>query len=474
MSSEAFEVKRFKRPAYLLLTGFIFASPLLSGGVGQDQNLSEKTREFLKLAAYIILPQEKDVLLKLASESHQEIFIESFWKQRDPTPGTPQNEYRDEIHKRFQYANRFFGRGTTREGWQTDRGRVYIILGEPASKRDFSGRRGIYPCEVWYFYGDKEGLPTYFGLVFFKRKGSGDFRLYDPGSDGIFSLLMNTDDLSFDDYPTLYQRLRELVPELAPIALSIIPGEIPYSFVPSPRDSILIADILESPKKDIHPTYATHFLDYRGLVSTEYMANFIENNACVDFLHDPSTGLTFVNFSIAPKSLSVDFYEPGNQHFCNLQLSVSLRQGETVIFQYTKDFPVYFSPEEADRIRSNGISVEDFFPVIDGRYKLIVLLQNSVGKEFTIFEKDLEISEPGGPPHLSGLAVGYELKDYDRDIFLPYKLLEKKLFIDPSRTFSPQESLSFVFSLSNITATLWKEGRIVISIGLYPKPISPL
>jgi len=255
-------MKRLKRTPLLVIAGALFVSSFFSGGIGQDKNLPAKTQDFLKLTAYIFLPQEKNVLLKLETERDQEIFIESFWKQRDPTPGTPQNEYKDEIIKRFQHVNKFFGRGTTREGRLTDRGKIYMILGEPASKHDFSGRRGIHPCEVWYYYGDKDkGLPAHFGLVFFKRRGIGDLRLYDPVSDGIAGLLMNTDNMSFDDYPALYQRLEELVPDLAPVALSIIPGEIPYNYTPSPREAILMADILESPKKDVNPNYATHFLD---------------------------------------------------------------------------------------------------------------------------------------------------------------------------------------------------------------------
>jgi tetratricopeptide (TPR) repeat protein len=87
-----------------------------------------------------------------------------------------------------------------------------------------------------------------------------------------------------------------------------------------------------------------------------------------------------------------------------------------------------------------------------------------VGKEFTIFEKDVDIPEPEGRPRLIGPVVGYEFKDYGRDVFLPYKLLEKKILIDPSRTFSPQESLSFFFSLSDVAETVWKEGRVVVSI----------
>jgi GWxTD domain-containing protein len=458
-------MKHSLRAAVLILGCLGLVTPHLAGRGQKEPNPPPQIRDFLKLTAYAILPQEKEVLLKLETERDRDVFIESFWKERDPTPGTPQNEFKDELIKRFQYVNKFYSRSTTREGWMTDRGRIYMILGEPASHHDFSGRPGLQPCEVWYYYGDvKKGLPPYFGLVFFQRRGAGELRLYDPVSDGMASLMTNTGSVPFDDYLALYERLVELAPDLAPVALSILPGDIPANFMPSPREAILLANILDLPKKAVNPSYATHFLDYKAMVSTEYMSNFVDSTACVDFAQDPLTGLTFLHFSIAPKTVSFDFHAPKGQHFCNLQLNVSLRQGQTVVFQYAKDFPVYISQEEADRIAANGISVEDAFPVIEGRYRLVVLLQNSVGKEFTIYERDVEPPASEARVRLAGLSAGYGVREYGRDISLPFALLGTKLLVDPSRTISSKESLFFFLSLSGVTEAVWKEGRVAITI----------
>lgn len=133
----------------------------------KEKDLPQKYQDWLKLINYIIFPVEKDAFLQLTMDRDRDLFIESFWKQRDPTPATPQNEYKDELIKRFQYANTFYRRGTTREGWMTDMGRIYIILGLPSSIERFEGVAGIHPCQVWYYYGDRtKGLPTYFALVF--------------------------------------------------------------------------------------------------------------------------------------------------------------------------------------------------------------------------------------------------------------------------------------------------------------------
>jgi len=120
----------------------------------KEKDLPKKYRDFLDLVAYIILPEEKEVFLQLTNDRDRDLFIESFWKQRDPTPGTPQNEFKEEHIRRFNYANKFFSRNSPREGWRTDMGRFYIILGPPTSIERFEGTLGVYPTQVWYYYGD--------------------------------------------------------------------------------------------------------------------------------------------------------------------------------------------------------------------------------------------------------------------------------------------------------------------------------
>jgi GWxTD domain-containing protein len=50
-----------------------------------------------------------------------------FWESRDPTPGTESNEFREVWMQRVAYTQRFSGEGT--DGWQTDRGKFFLIYG---------------------------------------------------------------------------------------------------------------------------------------------------------------------------------------------------------------------------------------------------------------------------------------------------------------------------------------------------------
>jgi GWxTD domain-containing protein len=431
----------------------------------REKDLPQQYQDWLKLVSYIILPVEKEVFMKLQADRDRDIFIESFWKQRDPTPGTLQNEYKDEIIKRFQYANNFIKRGATREGWMTDMGRIHIILGPPASIERFEGVSGILPCQVWYYRGEKEkGLPGYFAIVFYQRGGSGEFKLYNPASDGPASLLIDTKGVDLTDPQQLYQKIKDFAPTLAGVSISMIPGEYPFNYQASPQANIIFSNIFQSPKKDISSSYATHFLEYKGIVSTEYLTNYIESNASMALVEDPFLGITFLHFSLSPKKMSIDYYQPRDQYYCNFKISVSLRSGENIVYQYSKDYPFYFPPENAENIRANGIAVQDSFPIIEGRYGLTILLQNSVGKEFSVFEKEVVIPAESNAPQIVGPVLGYKLQENKTVLHVPFKAMDKQISVDSSNTFSAGDDLALFFNVTNLDEATWKEGKVEVEV----------
>ena len=431
----------------------------------KEKDLIQRYQDWLKQTQYIIHAEEKEVFLQLTSDRERDIFIVTFWKQRDPTPGTPQNEYKDEHIRRFQYASKWFSKGSSKPGWMTDRGRIYIILGEPVSKDRYPSNISLYPCEVWSYYGDVSlGLPNHFSLVFFQRQGVGEYQLYDPVSDGPSALLLQGRNMDPFNYEALYNEIREVAPALALVSLSLIPGEFNYGFQPSPRNAIILADILNSPKEMVNQAYSTHFLDLRGVVSTEYLTNFVENSTDIAFIRDPLTGLNFLHFSIAPSTVSIDYYEPNDQFFCNYTVNVSLKNGDDMVFQYDRQFPFYFSPDDLDRVRANGIALEDSFPVVAGQYGFNILLTNSVGKEFTVHERTIIVPEIPEVPAINGPFLGYGFHDSDVNQHMPFKTIDKKLLYDPKKTFSRHENIAVLFNLVNMRENLWRGGEVKIFI----------
>jgi GWxTD domain-containing protein len=111
---------------------------------------------------YIITPEERQAFMQLSNDEERDNFIEAFWQRRDPTPDTPENEYKEEHYQRIAYANEHFAAGIP--GWKTDRGRIYISYGKPdeidahpsggSYERPIDeggGETSTYPFEDWRY-----------------------------------------------------------------------------------------------------------------------------------------------------------------------------------------------------------------------------------------------------------------------------------------------------------------------------------
>ncbi len=123
--------------------------------------------------AYIIDDRERAAFQALPTDAERDHFIQQFWERRDPTPGTPRNEFKEEHYRRIAYANRHFA--SSAAGWKTDRGRVYIFYGPPDEIE--SHPSGATPYEIWFYRKlGTEGAPTW---GFF---AGSEFRLAPAGS----------------------------------------------------------------------------------------------------------------------------------------------------------------------------------------------------------------------------------------------------------------------------------------------------
>jgi GWxTD domain-containing protein len=91
--------------------------------------------------AYIITDEERAAYKSLVTDAQHEAFIQDFWLKRDPTPGTAENEFKEEHYRRIAYANEHFASFVP--GWKTDRGRIYIQFGPPDEIEDHS-KGGTY------------------------------------------------------------------------------------------------------------------------------------------------------------------------------------------------------------------------------------------------------------------------------------------------------------------------------------------
>lgn len=98
---------------------------------------------------WIITPDEERQFALLTSDAARDRFVERFWERRDPTPGTPQNEFKEEHYRRIAYSNEHFA--DSRPGWSTDRGHAYILYGPPKSITDVAGSAHPHPAQIWVY-----------------------------------------------------------------------------------------------------------------------------------------------------------------------------------------------------------------------------------------------------------------------------------------------------------------------------------
>jgi GWxTD domain-containing protein len=125
--------------------------------------------EMMSLLRYFPRQDWVDSLRRGSADRRPEVWRE-FWKATDPVAMTPENEAIDDYFRRVQQANiRFQDEGGP--GWLTERGEVFISLGEPDEMLDLSNgidRNGMrvlrwtYASErVVLYFQDQTGFSRY-------------------------------------------------------------------------------------------------------------------------------------------------------------------------------------------------------------------------------------------------------------------------------------------------------------------------
>ena len=131
----------------------------------------ELDREF-ELARYIAFPQERDQYKGLTTLESKRVFMMNFWNNRDMDDDPAVNIYKEKYRAGVQYVNMNYRTGQ-REGWRTDRGRVYLVYGQPDEIERHPNDMETKPYEIWY-YNSLDGGSIF---VFIDRSSMGDYIL---------------------------------------------------------------------------------------------------------------------------------------------------------------------------------------------------------------------------------------------------------------------------------------------------------
>ncbi len=155
-----------------------FAQAQAGQAAPEAPKVSPYTKWLEQDVVYIIMPEERATFLALQTDAEREEFIEQFWKRRDPTPGTEENEFKDEHYRRILFANLHFPTGTGKAGWRSDRGRIYIVFGPPDEIDDHStGDAAPAVPYIDWTYRYIEGVGTNVKMEFVDPNRTNDFKM---------------------------------------------------------------------------------------------------------------------------------------------------------------------------------------------------------------------------------------------------------------------------------------------------------
>ncbi|HMC83096.1 MAG TPA: GWxTD domain-containing protein [Candidatus Polarisedimenticolia bacterium] len=157
--------RRFLIPC-LLVAG------LAGAGAQADsrQEWSEPSKKWIKGPVRCLVTEDEEKQFKtLQTDEERGRFIQEFWERRDPTPGTPANEFEEFFWKRVAEADKRFVQ-TTESGAQSDRGQVFILFGLPT--RIAPPGKNV----EWVYEKVPNIIPSSFHILF-HAVGAGNFLL---------------------------------------------------------------------------------------------------------------------------------------------------------------------------------------------------------------------------------------------------------------------------------------------------------
>jgi GWxTD domain-containing protein len=134
-----------------------------------DKPFSLMNPEFaIKILKYMTTEDEINKILDVKEKNYlKELY--KFWKKYDPTPSTQFNEVMSEYYKRVDYSSDNYSALSNKKGFDTDRGRIYIMFGKPKRIERGSNSDGKI-VETWYYDQKKK-------FIFVDKQGTGEFSL---------------------------------------------------------------------------------------------------------------------------------------------------------------------------------------------------------------------------------------------------------------------------------------------------------
>ncbi len=132
----------------------------------------EELDDLFDKSEYLATKTEIDKYEKLSNLEGKREYMFDFWKAKDENANLNKNEFYRNYMQRVQICNeRYTSMG--KQGWKTDRGRVFLLYGEPTEIERYPNQLETRPYEIWQYTEIEGGV--YF--VFADLTGFSDYTI---------------------------------------------------------------------------------------------------------------------------------------------------------------------------------------------------------------------------------------------------------------------------------------------------------
>ena len=137
-------------------------------GSNEKNYWTDDLEELVGVMQYILSAHSEYKELKNMDKDSQWNYIDEYWKEKDPSLGTEQNELLLQLNKRVKFVNKNFS--ILMPGWRSDRGRIYITYGPPQYIDESRQNQLGYTYQKWIYPNGRQ-------FTFIDRTMSGDYSL---------------------------------------------------------------------------------------------------------------------------------------------------------------------------------------------------------------------------------------------------------------------------------------------------------
>lgn len=370
------------RPFKFVLLPLLFLFVLPLHAADSLKSLSPRYRHWIEEEVpYIIQTEERKEFLALKSDTERETFIKVFWDARNPDPGSDVNEYKEEHYRRLAYANQTFGNIKARDGWRTDMGHIYIVLGPPEQRAPYMNAQNVRPIVIWFYQSKTPALPTHFYILFYKRSTGEDFTLYSPYQDGP-SRLVTSLEAKGDQKNSLDMLKRSLGDEVARTAISLLPTE-PVDltdYTPSLQSDVLLSTIKGLPDNPITKETLSR-RRARENVTTSVFLGASSATAQTAIFRDATgrmTAHTLLSYDRPQQAVIGTLPDKKLGYSLTLQTAVLTSDGKEAIYQQNDKLSGVVDETQAADLRTKRFGAETRVPLAPGQYQLVFTLTNDL------------------------------------------------------------------------------------------------